>query len=139
MTRLLVLVAFAITASSSVAQAPAGDRSVLEADSVRVDTSAVGTETRSCVADPSVRIGPFPPIPSALAGVVWAAPDSTAAALEDLEAMRRVGVRQVRSGLVTDVRVLEAADRLGIAVWQDLPIKGLPASFLVRDAEEAEA
>ena len=74
---------------------------------------------------------PFPPISPTLAGVVWQRPDSTDAAIRDLEAMRRAGVRAVRTGLIDDEAVLAAADRLGLALWQDLPVESLPAPFLV--------
>ena len=127
MLRPLVLLAFAVAASHAQPAAPADS---LEADSARADTA----ELRE-----PIPVGPFAPVPAALAGVVWNVPDSTSAALDDLEVMRRVGVRQVRTGLVADARILEVAQRLGISVWQDLPVKGRPAPFLVRDVEDAAA
>ena len=80
--------------------------------------------------------GPFPPLPPALAGVVWDAPPTTEAALADLVAMRRAGVRAVRTGLVADTLVLRAAGMLGMALWQDLPVEGLPAAFLTRRTDD---
>ena len=76
--------------------------------------------------------GPFPPLAPALAGVVWDVPADTEAALDDLVAMRRAGVRAARTGLVADTLVLRAAGLLGVALWQDLPVEGLPAEFLRR-------
>lgn len=81
---------------------------------------------------------PFAPLAEALAGVVWTPPDSLALAVEDLEAMRRAGIRAVRTGLVDD-DILAAADRLGLSVAQTLPIADLPAAALMRIAPEAEA
>ena len=46
--------------------------------------------------------------------------------------MRRAGVRAARTGLVADTLVLRAAGLLGVALWQDLPVEGLPAAFLRR-------
>ncbi|MEM6327731.1 MAG: hypothetical protein AAF791_11495, partial [Bacteroidota bacterium] len=73
--------------------------------------------------------GPHVPMPASLAGVVWGAPETDAEAIADLAQMRRAGVRAVRTGLVTEA-VLGAADRLGIAVVQELPIADVPASRL---------
>lgn len=83
--------------------------------------------------------GPYPPLPSALAGVVWNVPADPEAAVADLRAMRRAGVRQVRTGLIEETAVLAEASRLGIALFQDLPVEGLPAPFLVRETEAATA
>ena len=81
--------------------------------------------------------GPFAPLSPALAGVVWNMPGSTAAALDDLLAMRRAGVRVVRTGLVADTLVLRGASLLGLSLFQDLPVEGLPATFLVDRTELA--
>ena len=83
--------------------------------------------------------GPFAPIDPALAGVVWNAPQDPEAAVDDLLAMRRAGVRAARTALVADTTVLRAASLLGIALWQDLPVAGLPAAFLNARADEAAA
>jgi len=74
--------------------------------------------------------GPLPPYPEPLAGVVWHRPDTLATALAELLALRQAGVRSVRTALVEDTLVLRAADLLGIAVWQDLPVANLPAARL---------
>ena len=79
--------------------------------------------------------GPFPPLAPALAGVVWDAPQGTEAAIRDLAAMRTAGVRAVRTELIEDPAILQAAGELGIALWQDLPVEGLPATFLTRRTE----
>ncbi len=136
MARPFVLLALALTAAASWAQ-PATPTAAdsLEADSLATPT----TRQQAPIGERTRQNGPFAPVPAALAGVVWSRPDSVAAALEDLEDMSRLGVRQVRTGLVTEPVILEAASRLGIAVWQDLPIKGLPAPFLVRDVDDVAA
>lgn len=126
MPRLLVLL-FALAAASSSAQTVAPETSLELAD-----TSAARQLEAPARAAPRF---PFPPIAPTLAGVVWLRPDSTDAALRDLEAMHRAGVRAVRTGVVEDARLLEAADRLGIAVWQDLPVESLPAPFLVASTD----
>ncbi len=132
---MLRLLAFAVfVAAPLAAQAPPSG-----ADSAAVDTAdarPVGVLARldSAALAPS---GPFPPLAPSLAGVVWNAPPDTDAAVADLVAMRRAGVRMVRTDLVADTLVLRAASRLGIAVWQDLPVKGLPAMFLRRRTDDA--
>ena len=83
--------------------------------------------------------GPFPPLAAPLAGVVWDVPADPEAAVRDLVAMRRAGVRAARTGLVEDAAVLRAAGELGVVLWQDLPVEGLPASFLVRQTDAAAA
>ncbi len=129
--RLLFLALFA--AVSAQAQPVPADSSATPAD------SSVAPE-----ADPfanalaSVRSGPFEPLAAPLTGVVWAAPDSVEAAIDDLVAMRQAGVRAVRTGLLPG-RVLGAADRLGIAVAQELPIADLPAERLIASLPQAEA
>ena len=145
MTRpLVLLLALAVPAlaqDTTGAPSPAA-RAVL----AQADTTAPATPTgplapvREALADSaSFAPGPFAPLPAALAGVVWTAPAETEAALADLVAMRRAGVRQVRTGLVADTLVLRAAGMLGIALWQDLPVKGLPAAFLLDRQRDAAA
>lgn len=143
MFRLLVAV-LSLSAAAS-AQAP---RPAPEADTtVRADTAAA-TPARPRTAlgvalagVDSVRVarGPFPALGPALAGVVWSVPASRAQAVRDLVAMRRAGVRAARTDIVEDTLVLAVASRLGIALWQDLPVVGQPAAFLVRDAARLEA
>lgn len=139
MTRPLAFLAAVLLTASTLAQTP---------DSLETPTADSATPTRSgplatvreALADSAfVTRGPFAPLPAALAGVVWNAPTETAAAIDDLVAMRRVGVRQARTGLIADTLVLRAAELLGISLWQDLPVKGLPAAFLVRRGDEAVA
>ncbi|MEO0559467.1 MAG: hypothetical protein AAF170_14925 [Bacteroidota bacterium] len=130
MTRLLALLAVFVASASPWAQpveplanvSPVEPSSVnrqLESDTLRAD------DPRAAPRHPS------PPIRASLAGMVWQRPDSTDAALRDLEAMHQAGVRAVRTGVVENEAVLAAADRLGLAIWQDLPVESLPASFLV--------
>jgi hypothetical protein len=63
-------------------------------------------------------------------GVVWRQPDDTGAALRDLRAMRDAGVAAVRTDLVTRAPLLRAADLYGLVVYQDLPVRDLPAARL---------
>ena len=111
------------------------------ADTTAADTLATARQApsgplgrvRAALADSALAArGPFPPLAPALAGVVWDVPVNTEAALDDLVDMRRAGVRAARTGLVADTLVLRAAGMLGIALWQDLPVEGLPAQFLRR-------
>jgi hypothetical protein len=119
-------------AADSVAATPPAPRTPEERVLARI---------RAAVADSAglAPTGPFPPLDAPLAGVVWQQPASVAEALLDLLAMRRAGVRAVRTDLVADERVLDAASRLGLALYQDLPVQALPAAFLVRAGDEAEA
>ncbi len=143
--RLLALSFLALLAASAVRAQP------VPADTARVDSAAVVParpvspeaaafgRIRVALADSDglVARGPFDPLPPALAGVVWNAPDSTAAALDDLLAMRRAGIRAVRTGLVADTLVLRGASLLGMSLFQDLPVEGLPATFLVSETQAA--
>lgn len=85
------------------------------------------------------RSGPFAPLGPEFSGVVWNQPESVAAALDDLLAMRRSGVRAVRTALIEDERLLDAASRLGLDLYQDLSPKGLPAAFLLQSAGSTAA
>ena len=111
----------------------------LEADSVRLVRADPLAAVTASLADSMATRTPFRPLDPALAGVVWRMPGSTSAAVRDLVAMRRAGVRAVRTGVVEDAAVLAAADRLGIAVWQDLPVESLPAPFLLARLDSAAA
>ena len=63
-------------------------------------------------------------------GVVWAAPvDARAAALE-LVRIRAAGFDAVRTGPVTNERVLRTADSLGLALYQELPVEHASAAGL---------
>ena len=130
---LLAALAIVLTASgSAVAQAPEAPGPEAAADSVAVaDTSATRVDSVVVVR------GPYAPVPTALAGVVWNVPADPEAAVADLRSMRRAGVQQARTGLVESDEVLAEASRLGIALFQDLPIEGLPARFLVRETAAA--
>ena len=75
--------------------------------------------------------GPFPALDARFAGVRWTLPAGRAAAIDALVAMHRAGVRAVRTGIVADTLVLGAATRLGVALYQDLPVEGLPAATLL--------
>ena len=144
--RLLALVL--LTAPLAFAQPAPPD---MVADSVAVDTmraqparpqtpaEAALARVRAIAADSAAFAvdGPHRPMPAALAGVVWDAPPVAVDAIGDLLQMRRAGVRSVRTGLVEDPAVLEAASVLGLSLWQDLPVRDLPATFLVDRTEAA--
>ncbi|PAP75497.1 hypothetical protein [Rubrivirga marina] len=140
MSRLTALAALLLAASLSAQTPPA--RPAPSADSAAVDSTAPSAPAS---ASPRARLdsaalaprGPFPPLDPSLAGVVWNAPADAEAAVADLVAMRRAGVRAVRTELIEETAVLDAASRLGIALWQDLPIEGLPALFLRARTDEA--
>ncbi len=144
-------------AASASAQTPTGADTLRPAaadattsDSLQADSTPVTTapanasplgRVRAALADPAglAPSGPFAPFPPALAGVVWAAPPDVDRAVDDLIAMRKAGVRAVRTDLVADTTLLRAASLLGLALWQDLPVEGLPALFLrdrIADASE---
>lgn len=147
--RLLALV-FVLTAAAS-AQVPPAPADTVAADSVRADSVAVQAAApqtpaqaalgriRAALAAPGgiALRGPFEPLPPALAGVVWSAPEDPADALDDLLAMRRAGVRAVRTDLIADTLVLRGASLLGLHLYQDLPVQGLPARFLTGQTESA--
>lgn len=65
--------------------------------------------------------------PSVPVGVVWDVPADSTQALDDLAAMAEAGVRVVRTGVVEREFVLAAASRRGLVLYQDLPIRTLPA------------
>ena len=154
MVRTLALL-LALAAASSFAEpsraqpAPPlaeSDTPVAESDTLVADSLAGGAPdalavVRAELADSTraAQRDPFDPIARQLAGVVWQIPDSTDAALRDLVAMHRAGVRAVRTGIVESTDVLRAADLLGIALWQDLPVESLPAPFLVARADSVAA
>ncbi len=73
-----------------------------------------------------------------LRGMVWQRPDSVGAALDDLLEMRRTGVRVIRTPVIEETLLLRAADVLGIAFYQDLPIANLPAPHLIDTLSFAE-
>ncbi|HEX8299571.1 MAG TPA: hypothetical protein VF594_10475 [Rubricoccaceae bacterium] len=81
--------------------------------------------------------GPFPALDARFAGVVWDAPANRARAVDDLIAMRRAGVRAVRTEIVADTLLLSVASRLGIAFYQDLPVYGLPTADLLAQTDAA--
>ncbi|MEL6615743.1 MAG: hypothetical protein AAFQ43_08400, partial [Bacteroidota bacterium] len=123
MLRLLPLL-LALASGAALAQSAPADSAAVQ------DSTAAPEAARTAT--------PFPPLAAPLAGVVWTAPDSLPLAVADLEAMRRAGIRAVRTELVEE-GVLRAADRLGIAVAQTLPIADFPAPALSRLLPEAEA
>ncbi|MEM7787817.1 MAG: hypothetical protein AAF594_08830 [Bacteroidota bacterium] len=131
MPRLLAFVLLA--ASGAVWAQPSGAQPAGAVPGVETPRRGVSTVVDSAV----VPRGPYDPLPAALAGVVWNAPADPEAAVVDLRAMRRAGVRQVRTGLVESEAVLAEASRLGVALFQDLPVVGLPARFLVRETDAA--
>ena len=136
------LLALLLLAAAAGAQAPPG-AVPLAADTVAADTLAPPAPATPLdaalarVAQVRLPRGPFPALDARIAGVVWQMPDTLARAVDDLVAMRQAGVRAVRTGLVADTVVLRVASQLGIAIWQDLPVSGLPAAFLVRETPAA--
>ena len=76
-------------------------------------------------------------LPALLRGVVWTPPDSAALALRDLVEMQRAGVRAVKTSPIQSEALLTAADRLGLALFQDLPVADLPAGRLVETTAAA--
>ena len=120
---------------------PAGPRrpTAAEVADRRAAAAAFG-RVRVAAADTAALVpqGPYPRYPAALAGVVWAPPASTADALDEMVALRRAGVRSVRLPLVRDTLLLSAADLLGLALWQDLPVANLAAPFLLDTLASAQ-
>ena len=70
-------------------------------------------------------------------GVVWTPPAPQEAAA-DLRQMRAMGIDAVRTPVISDERLLTAADTLGIKLYQELPIAFLSAPAL-NDSVEAAA
>ena len=135
---LLPAAAWVGTAASVSAQPQAPGATA--ADSLASDTTAARASVAARVlAEVDRQRGPFAPLAPELAGVVWNVPKDARAAAADLVAMRRAGVRAARTGLVEDPAILRLAGELGIALWQDLPVEGLPAPFLARRADQAAA
>lgn len=64
-------------------------------------------------------------------GMVWRAPDDHARAEQDLRKMVRTGVESIRTGLIRDEALLTLADTLGLGLYLDMPVSGLPAARLV--------
>lgn len=147
---LLVLLASSVPLTARLVSAQTPTVPDAATDTTATDSAAVAPRAaspeaaalgriRTALADSAglVPRGPYSPLDPSLAGVVWNVPDETAAALDDLIAMRRVGVRSVRTGLIADTLVLRAASLLGMSLYQDLPVAGLPATFLVRETASA--
>lgn len=131
MTRLLSLAL--LLAASAAAQPADTTRAPVPADT----TAAVPSDPLA-EALAAVPRGPHAPLAAPLAGVIWSVPETDGAAVEDLARMRQSGIRAVRTGLVSEA-VLSAADRLGIAVAQELPVADVPASRLAARLAETEA
>ncbi|MEM1057156.1 MAG: hypothetical protein AAGI52_16680 [Bacteroidota bacterium] len=134
MTRLLPL-ALLLVALTAHAQLVDGTPTTADSVAGQADRVIVDSFDETLA---SVPRGSFAPMPAPLAGVVWTAPEVAAEAVEDLARMRRAGVRAVRTGLVSD-SVLAAADCLGIAVAQELPIADVHASELAARLPEADS
>ena len=136
MTRFVALAA--LWAAPLLAQTPPSPPDTAAADTTA--TASASARPASAARLDSAALaprGPFPPLAPTLAGVVWNAPADPEAAVADLVTMRRAGVRAVRTELIESPDVLAAASRLGIALWQDLPVEGLPAAFLRGRTDEA--
>ena len=76
-------------------------------------------------------------LPALLRGVVWTPSDSTALDLRDLVEMQRAGVRAVKTRPIRHEALLTAADRLGLILFQDMPVADLPADRLVAETRLA--
>ena len=77
-------------------------------------------------------------------GVVWTPPSAVEEAARDLQRMREMGVDAVRTDIVENERLLEAADTLGIQLYQDVPIahrsaRGLDEAFSEASEQLADA
>jgi hypothetical protein len=68
--------------------------------------------------------------PAPQRGIVWAPPSDLRQAVDDLRAMRAMGVQAVRTPLMQDERLLTLADSLDLRLYQDLPLEALPAAAL---------
>ncbi len=68
--------------------------------------------------------------PGVVWGMVWTPPEDVRAAARDLRAMRRAGVRAVRTPPVTPPVLLTLADSLGLALYQDVAPPVLSAAQL---------
>ena len=62
-------------------------------------------------------------------GVVWEMGEERQA-VGDLLWMRQIGVEAVRTGPIESERVLTVADSLGLQLYQELPVRSLPAVAL---------
>ncbi len=69
--------------------------------------------------------------PTPFKGVVWTIPASIDQAVRDLVDMHAMGADAVLTSVVADSRLLDTADTLGLALFQDLPIMDLPARGLL--------
>ncbi len=72
-----------------------------------------------------------------LKGVVWDAPAPPTA--QDLLKIHEAGVEAVRLPVITDHNLLHVADTLGLQLFQDLPIRFLPAPVLLDSLEYAKS
>ncbi len=124
-------------AGGAAADTSAGDSRAARPVRPRTPTEAAMARLRAAVAQGVAPVGPFPALDARIAGVSWTLPPRRAAAIDDLVAMRRAGVRAARTSVVADTLVLRAATMLGIALYQDLPVEGLPAALLAARTDDA--
>ncbi|MCY3595625.1 MAG: hypothetical protein OXH01_10385 [Bacteroidetes bacterium] len=71
-----------------------------------------------------------------LKGVVWDTPEPPTA--QDLLKIHQAGVEAIRLPVITDRNLLHVADTLGLQLFQDLPIRFLPAPALLDTLEYAK-
>ncbi|MXX96237.1 MAG: hypothetical protein F4065_10920 [Rhodothermaceae bacterium] len=71
-----------------------------------------------------------------LKGVVWDAPEPPTA--QDFLKIHEAGVEAIRLPVITDRNLLHVADTLGLQLFQDLPIRFLPAPALLDTLEYAK-
>lgn len=72
-------------------------------------------------------------------GVVWSAPETLEEGRRQLVEMRRSGIHAIRSDFIRDRDLLTVADRLGLALYLDLPLERLPAAHLLDSLDYATA
>jgi len=81
-----------------------------------------------------VVLGPLASMPSAgqslRLGTTWAPSRDQERAQQDLFDIRAAGFSAVRMGVLGNAELYALADTLGLEVYQDLPIRGLPAAEL---------
>jgi hypothetical protein len=63
-------------------------------------------------------------------GTTWSVPEDAALAAADLIEMRAAGFSMVRVGQIASTDLLTLADTIGIDVYQDLPLRGVPSDVL---------
>ncbi len=84
----------------------------------------------ACASGPEAAAQTTPRQGAPLRGMVWQVPPDAEQAQDDLLQMHRLGVEAVRTSLLDDENLLVLADTLGLHLFQELPLDGLPAAAL---------